>query len=59
MLSVESVLTLSTIVQRPGVVPFRQSKLTELFKNTFESDGKVVSGIPNANQVTPLTTQCA
>ncbi|SAL95816.1 hypothetical protein [Absidia glauca] len=27
--------------RRPGVVPFRQSKLTELFKNTFESDGKV------------------
>ncbi|KAI8335821.1 kinesin motor domain-containing protein [Chlamydoabsidia padenii] len=27
--------------KRPGVVPFRQSKLTELFKNTFEGDGKV------------------
>ncbi|CAO3587681.1 unnamed protein product [Absidia cylindrospora] len=27
--------------KRPIMVPFRQSKLTELFKNTFEGDGKV------------------
>ncbi|ORZ16604.1 kinesin motor domain-domain-containing protein [Absidia repens] len=27
--------------KRPIMVPFRQSKLTELFKNTFEGNGKV------------------
>ncbi|KAI8096189.1 P-loop containing nucleoside triphosphate hydrolase protein [Halteromyces radiatus] len=26
--------------KRPAIVPFRQSKLTELFKNTFEGHGK-------------------
>lgn len=29
-------------MQHPSIVPFRHSKLTELFKSTFEGDGKAV-----------------
>ncbi|KAI8070830.1 P-loop containing nucleoside triphosphate hydrolase protein [Gongronella butleri] len=38
----------AAIGKRPAIVPFRHSKLTELFKSSFEGDGKAVM-IVNVN----------